>query len=85
MSKKKKIFVSCNEAALCCDKTQYKEASLIEKIQLNIHLIFCKACRSYSSRNAKLTRFLKRFQIEELSEGDKRLMKKNLKERIHES
>ncbi|TYP73447.1 hypothetical protein [Aquimarina intermedia] len=82
MSKRKGIFVSCNEAALCCDKSQYKEASLAEKIRLNIHLIFCKACRLYSSRNSRLTWLLKHIETEELSEDDKRIMKQNLEKQM---
>lgn len=53
-----KIFIPCEEANHVCDKSQYKEATLWEKIKLNIHLIYCKACRKYSSRNSKLTNLM---------------------------
>lgn len=56
---KNKIIIPCEEANHVCDKNQYKEASLWEKIKLNIHLIYCKACRKYSKDNAKLTNVLK--------------------------
>ena len=58
MSKDFKLFVSCDKATHTCDKSQYKEASLWEKIKLNIHLIYCKACRKYSANNAKLTKLI---------------------------
>lgn len=54
-----KIFQNCNEANICCDKTQYNEASFLEKIKLNIHLILCKACRKYSKQNIKLSKLVK--------------------------
>ncbi len=50
-----KIIILCDEANHVCDKTQYKEASLWEKIKLNIHLIYCKACRKYTKNNTQLT------------------------------
>ena len=53
-----KLSISCKEANHVCDKTQYKEANLYEKIILNIHLIYCKACRNYSKKNTKLTKLI---------------------------
>ena len=49
-----KVMIPCDEANLVCDKTQYKEATLWEKIKLNIHLIYCKVCRKYSKNNKKI-------------------------------
>ena len=48
MSEKNKLFLSCNEANHTCDKTQYKDASIWEKVKLNFHLIYCRACRKYT-------------------------------------
>ena len=56
---KNNIFFSCDEANHTCDKTQYNEASLWGKIKLNIHLIYCRACREYTKNNAKLTKLIK--------------------------
>ena len=53
-----KFSISCKEANHVCDKTQYKEATLWEKIVLNIHLIYCKACRNYTKNNTKLTKLV---------------------------
>ena len=53
-----KKFTSCDKANLTCDKAQYKEATFWEKIKLNLHLIWCAACRRYSKNNAKLTRLV---------------------------
>jgi hypothetical protein len=54
-----KFIIPCNEANHVCDKTQYKEATLWEKIKLNIHLVYCRVCRKYTKNNAKLTKLLK--------------------------
>ncbi|WP_299225094.1 glycine dehydrogenase [uncultured Psychroserpens sp.] len=53
-----KIFIPCEDANHVCDKTQYKEATLWEKIKLNIHLIYCNACRKYTKNNTKLTKLI---------------------------
>lgn len=55
-----KIFIPCEEANHVCDKSQYKEATLWEKIKLNIHLIYCNACRKYTKKNTKLTKLFSR-------------------------
>jgi len=54
-----KFTLSCDQANHVCDKNQYKEATLWEKIKLNIHLIYCRACRGYTKRNMKLSKVLK--------------------------
>ncbi len=54
-----KIIIPCDEANHVCDKTQYKEATLWEKVKLNIHLIYCSACRKYTKNNTKLTKLIK--------------------------
>ena len=53
-----KIIIPCQEANHVCDKTQYKEATLWEKIKLNIHLLYCKACRKYTKKNTQLTKLV---------------------------
>ena len=54
-----KIIIPCDEANHVCDKSQYNEATLWEKLKLNIHLIYCNACRKYTKNNIKLTKTLK--------------------------
>jgi len=71
MSKKNKIFLNCTEANHTCNKTQYNDASLFEKIKLNLHLLYCRACRKYSSNNAKLTKVMNNPEIEFLNTSEK--------------
>ena len=75
MSKKNSIFIACEEAGHTCDKSQYNEATLWEKIKLNIHLIYCRACREYTKNNQKLTKLTKKEEVDCLSPNEKDLMK----------
>jgi len=59
-----KIFLSCDEANHTCDKTQYNDATILEKIKLSLHLAFCSACRKYTKNNAKLTKMFKQKPVE---------------------
>ena len=85
MSKKIKIGIQCDEANYVCDKAQYKNASLWEKIKLNLHLIYCRACRKYSNTNTKLTTVIKNSNIECLDKKCKEKMKKELDQAIKET
>jgi hypothetical protein len=85
MSKKIKLMLECNEANHVCDKTQYKNASLWEKIKLNIHLIYCKVCRKYSKNNMMLTNTIKKAHIECLDKECKEKMKRELDKAIKET
>ncbi len=85
MSKGKKgIFVSCTEANHFCDKNQYKEATFWEKVKLNIHVLYCSACRKYSSRNSKLTKLVKDPKVINLNQSFKDSMKEQLKQKMNE-
>jgi len=71
MEKKYNIFISCDEANHCCDKTQYNEASLLEKIKLNIHLLYCKACRKYTKNNTKLSKLIQQKDVHAMKTNEK--------------
>ena len=82
MSKKKGLFLSCDEANHTCDKTQYKEASFWEKVRLNIHLIYCRACRKYTQNNSKLTKLVKKKDVQCLNGEEKERMSVALNQEI---
>ena len=84
MGKIKGIFVSCPEANHFCDKSQYKEATFWEKVKLSIHLIYCNACRKYSTKNTKLTKLVKDPKVISIRQSDKDLMKERLKQKMLE-
>ncbi|MBU3821198.1 hypothetical protein KO566_03925 [Flavobacteriaceae bacterium XHP0103] len=75
MSKKINIKVPCSEANHVCDKSQYNEASLWEKIKLNFHLLYCKACRKYTNNNKKLSDTIKKSNVECMDKKRKECMK----------
>ncbi|XCF06140.1 hypothetical protein ABI125_15645 [Tamlana crocina] len=67
-----------------CDKAQYCEATFWEKIVLNLHLVYCKACRKYTKNNGKLTKAVKSSKLNCLDEACKENMKKELKKAMEE-
>ncbi len=77
-----KFFIKCDEANHVCDKSQYKEASFIEKVKLTIHLMYCKYCREYSNNNAKLTKCVEKSKVECLDNTVKKEMNVNLKKEL---
>jgi len=79
-----KFMIPCDEANHVCDKAQYKEASLWEMIKLNLHLMFCKACRSYTKNNTKLTKTIKKADVELLDKQYKEAMKKDFEKALKE-
>lgn len=77
-----KLFIKCDEANHVCDKTQYNDASFWEKIKLNIHLIYCAACRKYTARNTKLTKVVSEAKPKFIPKDQKENMKKVLQKEI---
>lgn len=61
MAKKTNPFwkITCNEAAIICNKSQYKESSFLEKVKLEIHIFSCKLCKKYVRQNTLLTKTCK--------------------------
>ena len=59
MSNKNNSSSPCNKANHVCDKAQYQEASVWEKLKLNVHLLLCPCCRDYTKNNKKLTEAIK--------------------------
>ena len=60
------IKLECHQANHICDKNQYKEANFWEKVRLTIHLIYCRACRAYTSKNTKLTKLVNNPKVQTL-------------------
>ncbi|MGE5943557.1 MAG: hypothetical protein ACM31G_04365 [Flavobacteriales bacterium] len=77
-----KIMVPCDEAHHVCDKTQYKESSLWEKIKLRIHLLYCKACRKYTKNNKKLSNTIHKAKVECLDKKCKEAMKQEFEKAL---
>lgn len=80
MSNKKFFLFDCSRAVDCCNKSQYQEASLKEKINLLLHLIICGRCREYTSRNTKLSKLINKAKLKKCSEAEKEIHRKKIKE-----
>ena len=76
------IKLECHEANHLCDKNQYKECTFWEKVRLNIHLIYCRACRKYTARNIKLTKAMKDPKVKTVSAADKEALKKKMQQEM---
>lgn len=63
--KKSFLFISCEEAHHICDKSQYGEATLWERIKLSIRLSWCKVTRNYTRKNKALTKFIESSETKE--------------------
>jgi hypothetical protein len=64
-------MTSCEEAALICNKAQYKEASLAEKLKLRWHILFCRVCNAYVKKNGRLTDLCRKAPLYGLTESEK--------------
>ncbi len=74
------MMISCEKAALICNKTQYREATFVEKMKLRFHLLVCKNCPEFAKRNTKLTTLCQKANLQSLTVEDKRRMKELLRE-----
>lgn len=82
-----KFIINCDEATAICDKSQYGEASLSEKISLNIHLIICKYCKQYTKQNGLMSQIFGKYlspcdESEKLSKEEKAELEKNLQKEL---
>ena len=54
----RKLLISCEEATSICNKNQYGEASIWDKIRLGLHSLGCVHCKTYSTQNNILTKLM---------------------------
>ncbi len=73
-------MISCEEAAIICNKTQYREATFLEKLKLRFHLFMCKTCSAFTKKNTQFTALCEKANLQSLSEEDKVKMKKRIQE-----
>ncbi len=82
-----KFMINCDEATAICDKNQYGEATLSDKIRLNFHLFICKYCKSYSKQNYLMTLIFGKHLSpcdgsEKLTKEEKLVLEKNIEKEI---
>ncbi len=71
-------MTTCEKASIICNKTQYREATFIEKMKLQFHLLICKTCSTFSKQNSTLTTLCEKANLQTLSEQEKIKMKEKL-------
>ncbi len=74
-------MISCEKASQICNKSQYNEATLVDKIKLRFHLLICKACSAFAKKNTKFTTLCEKANLQSLSEHEKLKMKQQLKDK----
>lgn len=84
-----KIKISCDEATSICNKNQYGEANIWDKIKLSLHLLMCKHCKAYSSQNTLITKILGKHlnscdSSNHLTEEEKNILEVNLNQKREE-
>lgn len=75
-------MISCDEAAVICNKSQYKEASLSEKLKLKLHMLFCSTCAVFSKKNKLLSTLMDKARIYVMSDSEKKALKKIIEEQL---
>ncbi|MGZ0017594.1 hypothetical protein [Yeosuana sp. AK3] len=84
MNKKFRIGISCHEANHVCDKSQYKESTFWEKVKLNVHLLYCKACREYTNVNSKLTAAISDSKVTCMDKNSKEYLKNEFNKALND-
>ncbi|WP_250432994.1 hypothetical protein [Hanstruepera flava] len=80
--KKGFLFISCEEAKHICDKSQYNEATLWEKIELNIRYTWCKFTRAYVKKNRQLSSMVKKSKVDCLKNNEREVLKKTFEKEL---
>jgi len=70
--------INCNQGMMLCDKNQYKETSFLERVKLSFYLLVCSECRTYTSKNVKLSKAIKNPKVHSVSTPDKNALKERL-------
>jgi hypothetical protein len=86
----RRFMISCNEATTICDKSQYKEATIFEKIKLSMHIFACGYCKKYSEQNSLMTRFFNAYlekpcNEKHLDQSEKAQLEKSLLKEMNKS
>jgi O-acetyl-ADP-ribose deacetylase (regulator of RNase III) len=80
--KKRFLFISCEEAKHICDKSQYGEATIWEKLELNLRFVWCRVTKAYVKRNQKLTSAVKKANVKCLDNNEKNDLKFQLEQEL---
>lgn len=68
------ILISKEEAYHICDKSQYCESTLWEKIKLRLRYLWCPNTRNYVKRNKQLTYAIKSSNLDCLHYSERKVI-----------
>lgn len=54
-----KLMLSCRVATALMEKRHREKISLVERIQLSVHVALCSACRNYQKQSVFLEKLMK--------------------------
>lgn len=74
------FLITKEEAFHICDKSQYRESTLWEKIKLNFRYSWCQTTRTYVNRNRKLTKAIQSSRLECLEYSERKFLEDRLNE-----
>lgn len=74
------ILITCKEAAILSNKKEYREASLMDRMRLRLHLSMCRICTVFARKNRQLTLLLSQARLHSLKDAEKQAMKKALED-----
>ena len=57
-----KIMLDCNQATYLITKSEFESLGCIQKIQLKMHLAYCKFCRRFAQQNKIISETLEDFK-----------------------
>ncbi len=75
-------MIDCKEAAYLTDKKQFSKLSVLQRVNLRLHLFMCDVCRKYGKDSRALNKILKytSINIPKLTDEDKQRIKENIKQ-----
>lgn len=83
-TKKRKLLINCDEAKFICDKSQYNESTLWDRIRLSIRYVYCHITRSYVKRNKKLSDLISHKNVTCMSNASKIKLKTEFKKELQD-
>ena len=78
----KSFFISKEDAYHICDKSQYKESTLWDKVKLIFRCLYCRSTRNYVNRNTKLTKVIKTSNVGCLDQKERQILETQLKKQL---
>ena len=79
------LGIDCQNGKMLCDKKQYGNITLFERVKLAFYLLICGECREYTTNNNKLTKYVKKSNIALFTEREKEALKQKLAQQLKNS